>query len=50
MDGYEGTWWAINGAEFRRALQMVADGEDPDLVYAEFYANTEQDNAEEGDE
>lgn len=34
-------WWAISGSEFLRALRLVADGSDPDLVYAEFYANSE---------
>lgn len=33
-------WWVISGAEFLRALRLVADGEDPDAVYAEFYANS----------
>lgn len=37
-------WWSISGEEFLRALHMVADGNDPELVYAEFYANSEVEN------
>lgn len=33
-------WWAISGVELRAALQRVAEGGDPDLVYAELYANS----------
>ena len=34
-------WWSISGSEFLRALRMVADGNDPEMVYAEFYANSD---------
>lgn len=34
-------WWAISGEEFLRALRLAHEGADPDLVYAEFYANSE---------
>jgi hypothetical protein len=34
-------WWTISGPEFLRALHMVAEGGDPEMVYAEFYANSE---------
>jgi hypothetical protein len=32
-------WWAISGEGLLAMLRRVADGEDPDLVYAEEYAN-----------
>lgn len=33
-------WWAIAGEELLLLLRRCADGEDPDLVYAEAYANS----------
>lgn len=32
-------WWTISGAAILDALRRCANGEDPDLVYAELYAN-----------
>lgn len=32
-------WWAISGEDLLEMLRQVADGADPDLVYAEAYAN-----------
>jgi hypothetical protein len=34
-------WWSISGEALLDMLHRVADGEDPDLVYAEEYANSE---------
>lgn len=34
-------WWVIKGEVLLDALRRVSEGEDPDLVYAELYANTE---------
>ena len=34
-------WWAISGAALMDMLQRCANGEDPDLVYAEQYANSD---------
>lgn len=34
-------WWSIRGEALLAMLRRVADGEDPDLVYAEEYANSE---------
>ncbi|HET6917258.1 MAG TPA: hypothetical protein VFH56_14285 [Acidimicrobiales bacterium] len=34
-------WWTISGDEFLRALHEVAEGNDPEMVYAEFYANSQ---------
>lgn len=33
-------WWAISGSELLAALRRVSQGEDPDMAYAELYANT----------
>lgn len=44
MPAHEDTWWTINGADLHAALERVAKGEDPDLMYAELYANTERDD------
>lgn len=35
------TWWHISDTDIMTMLHRVADGEDPDMVYAEFYANSE---------
>lgn len=37
-------WWIIHGSNLLTALHMVAQGDDPDLVYAELYANAEIDD------
>lgn len=37
-------WWIIHGNNLLTALHMVAQGDDPDLVYAEMYANAEIDD------
>lgn len=34
-------WWTISGVDFLKALQRVQNGEDPQMVYAEYYANSE---------
>lgn len=34
-------WWTISGETLLDALRAVADGEDPDMVYAELYANSD---------
>lgn len=34
-------WWVIGGSELLAILRRVAEGELPDLVYAETYANSE---------
>ncbi len=36
-------WWTISGAALLEALRRAHAGEDPDLVYAELYANSETD-------
>ena len=44
--------WAMSGKAFLEALRRAASGENPDIIYAELYANadheySEGDNAEE---
>lgn len=34
-------WWAISGEHLLSALRRAADGEDPDMLYAELYANSD---------
>lgn len=34
-------WWTISAECFMTALRRVHAGEDPDMVYAEFYANSD---------
>lgn len=34
-------WWAISGEAFLDALRRAAAGEDPDMLYAEHYANSD---------
>lgn len=33
-------WWVISGEDLVAALHRVHEGEDPDLIYTELYANT----------
>jgi len=40
-------WHVISGEDLLNMLQRVADGEDPDLVYAEEYENAEHEKDEE---
>lgn len=37
-------WWTISGDALLAALHEVHDGEDPDLVYAELYANSDHED------
>jgi len=37
----EGPWWTISERMILELLRKVHDGEHPDDVYAELYANTE---------
>lgn len=34
-------WWVIHGDTILDALRRANAGEDPDLLYTELYANTE---------
>ncbi len=34
-------WWTISGEAFLDALRRAHKGEDPDVLYAEHYANSE---------
>jgi len=42
-------YWAISGDAFLAALHRAHDGEDPDMVYAELYVNSDHEEVE-GDE
>jgi hypothetical protein len=40
-------WWTLSDESLRAMLRRVADGEDPDMVYMEMYANSEHELPEE---
>lgn len=42
-------WWVINGAELLHGLERAAAGEEPSLLYLEFYANTNADSTATGE-
>ena len=42
-------WWTISGEDFLEALRRVEAGEKPDLVYAEYYANSDVEKVESDD-
>jgi hypothetical protein len=39
-------WWVIKGEALLDALKRAAEGEDPDVLYAEMYANTSTESVE----
>jgi len=39
-------WWVISAESFREAMQRAHDGEEPDLLYVEFWANSEHRDGE----
>ncbi len=41
MDEITPTWWCMDSDILLTLLRRVADGEDPDMVYAEQYANAD---------
>jgi hypothetical protein len=42
-------WWTINGWELLLALQRVQNGQEPEMVYMELYANSTADQVQEED-
>lgn len=38
----EDSWWVINGTELLAALKRAHEGDDPDVVYIELFANSEE--------
>lgn len=40
-------WWTLSGEQLLAMLKRVAAGEDPDMVYAEEYANARIERASE---
>jgi hypothetical protein len=43
-------WWTISGEALLGLLHRVADGEDPDMVYAEEFANSEHEEVSDADD
>ena len=39
-------WWAISGEAFLEALRRVDAGEEPNMVYIEYYANSSHERVE----
>lgn len=39
-------WWSIHGEDLLALLRRAAAGEDPDLLYAEAYANSTTEEVE----
>ena len=37
-------WWVLNGGCFLQAMKRAHDGEDPDLLYLEYWAESETEN------
>lgn len=34
-------WWTLRGEDFLDAMKRTRAGEDPEMVYAEYYANAQ---------
>lgn len=43
-------WWTLSGVDFLRGLRRCHEGDDPDLVYAEYYANSDHEFVKGNDE
>lgn len=43
------SWWCISSDSLKEMLERVATGEDPWVVYTEYYANSEHEHPEGGD-
>ena len=43
-------YWALSGSDFLKALHRAHGGEDPDVIYAEYYANSDHEKVEGNDE
>jgi len=39
-----GAWWTIPEEAILDALRRAANGEDPDMIYAEMYANCDHES------
>lgn len=37
----EEQWWTLNGEDFMKAMRRAHNGEDPDLIYLEYIANSQ---------
>lgn len=43
-------WWVISGEDLLSLLRRAHEGQNPDLLYAEQYANSEVDHIEPGED
>lgn len=43
-------WWTIYGEELMNLLKRAHDGEDPDLLYTEAYANSDVESFKEDED
>ncbi len=43
-------WWTMSGECFIEALRQAHAGEDPEMVYAEWYANSDVEHVAGGDD
>ena len=41
-------WWVIHAEELRKALRRCYRGEDPEIMYLELIANSEQQGGQDG--
>ena len=48
MKGFD-TWWTLHGETLISALREAHDGGNPELIYAELYANADNEDFSEGD-
>jgi len=46
----KGCYWVISAEAFREAMQRARDGEDPQLLYVEYWANSEHRDDAPGEE
>jgi hypothetical protein len=40
------TWWVLEGTALREMLNRAHAGEDPELLFLELYANSEQEDVD----
>lgn len=39
-------WWVIHGADLLNLLHRASNGESPDMLYAEWYANSDHEQVD----
>jgi len=50
MSDEHDAWWTIHSSDFMAAMRRAHAGEDPDLLYIEYVANSETRRYGEGDD